>query len=102
VKSNGNLTILKNLAKLGSGFDVVSGGELDYLARLGVPGSKIVFSGVGKSREEIRGPLITGRSGSSDAASAFQHRIGSRTRCFARRPQNKCSAALEPPAFPFA
>ena len=65
VKSNGNLTILKNLAQLGSGFDVVSGGELDYLARLGVPGSRIVFSGVGKSREEIREALdYCGRSGS--------------------------------------
>jgi diaminopimelate decarboxylase len=54
VKSNGNLTILKTLANLGSGFDVVSGGELEHLAHLGVPGEKIVFSGVGKSREEIR------------------------------------------------
>jgi diaminopimelate decarboxylase len=54
VKSNGNLTILKTLANLGSGFDVVSGGELEHLAHLGVPGDKIVFSGVGKSREEIR------------------------------------------------
>lgn len=54
VKSNGNLTILKTLANLGSGFDVVSGGELEHLAHLGVNGDKIVFSGVGKSREEIR------------------------------------------------
>lgn len=54
VKSNGNLTILKALANLGSGFDVVSGGELEHLAHLGVPGDKIVFSGVGKTREEIR------------------------------------------------
>ena len=54
VKSNGNLTILKTLAKLGSGFDVVSGNELLHLQHLGVPGNKIVFSGVGKSREEIR------------------------------------------------
>lgn len=54
VKSNGNLTILKTLAKLGSGFDVVSGNELLHLQHLSVPGNKIVFSGVGKSREEIR------------------------------------------------
>jgi diaminopimelate decarboxylase len=53
-KSNGNLTILKMLADLGSGFDVVSGGELEHLAHLGVPSDKIVFSGVGKTREEIR------------------------------------------------
>jgi diaminopimelate decarboxylase len=57
VKSNGNLTILKHLARLGSGFDVVSGGELEHLAHLGIPGEKIVFSGVGKSREEIREAL---------------------------------------------
>jgi len=54
VKSNGNLTILKTLAKLGSGFDVVSGNELRNLQHIGVPGNRIVFSGVGKSREEIR------------------------------------------------
>src|SRR6266404_9609682 len=57
VKANGNLTILKLLAKLGSGFDIVSGGELEHLGHLGVPGHKIVFSGVGKSREEIREAL---------------------------------------------
>ena len=57
VKSNGNLSILRQLAKLGSGFDVVSGGELLHLQRLGVPGDKIVFSGVGKTREEIRTAL---------------------------------------------
>src|SRR5262249_12699995 len=54
VKSNGNLSILKTLAKLGSGFDVVSGNELQHLQHLGVPGGRIVFSGVGKSRDEIR------------------------------------------------
>lgn len=54
VKSNGNLSILKLLAKCGSGFDIVSGGELDHLGRIAVPGDRIVFSGVGKTREEIR------------------------------------------------
>jgi len=54
VKSNGNLSILKALANLGSGFDVVSGNELLHLQHLGVSGNRIVFSGVGKSREEIR------------------------------------------------
>jgi len=66
VKSNGNLTILKHLAQLGSGFDVVSGGELEHLGHLGVPGDKIVFSGVGKTREEIRDALryrAAGKSG---------------------------------------
>jgi diaminopimelate decarboxylase len=66
VKSNGNLSILKHLAKLGSGFDIVSGGELDHLQRIGVRGDRIVFSGVGKDRHEIREALnyrTRGRSG---------------------------------------
>ena len=57
VKSNGNLAILKYLAGLGSGFDIVSGGELEHLQRIGVPGKRIVFSGVGKTREEMREAL---------------------------------------------
>jgi diaminopimelate decarboxylase len=57
VKSNGNLSILKLLAKRGSGFDIVSGGELDHLGRIAIPGDRIVFSGVGKTREEIRAAL---------------------------------------------
>lgn len=57
VKSNGNLSILKHLAGMGSGFDIVSGGELDHLQRIGVRGDRIVFSGVGKDRGEIREAL---------------------------------------------
>ncbi len=57
VKANSNLAILRTLARLGSSFDIVSGGELDRLRRIGVPGRRIVFSGVGKSREEIRAAL---------------------------------------------
>jgi diaminopimelate decarboxylase len=57
VKSNGNLAILKHVAKMGNGFDVVSGGELLLLQNIGVRGDRIVFSGVGKTREEIREAL---------------------------------------------
>jgi diaminopimelate decarboxylase len=57
VKSNGNLAILKHLAKAGNGFDIVSGGELEMLRTIGVRGDRIVFSGVGKKREEIREAL---------------------------------------------
>lgn len=57
IKANGNLSILKYLAKLGSGFDIVSGGELEHLRRIGVRGDRIVFSGVGKTREEMRAAL---------------------------------------------
>ena len=57
VKANGNLSILKLLGNLGSGFDIVSGGELEHLGHIGIPGSRIVLSGVGKTREEIREAL---------------------------------------------
>jgi diaminopimelate decarboxylase len=72
VKSNSNLAILERLAKLGSGFDIVSGGEIDRLAHLGVPGNRIVFSGVGKSREEIREALNyrTGKRSAKSVGSA--------------------------------
>jgi diaminopimelate decarboxylase len=64
-KSNGNLSILSHLAKMGSGFDIVSGGELEHLQHLGVRGDRIVFSGVGKTRQEIRAALqyVPGRAG---------------------------------------
>jgi diaminopimelate decarboxylase len=57
MKANGNLSVLKHLAKLGSGFDIVSGGELEHLRRIGARGDRIVYSGVGKTREEIRDAL---------------------------------------------
>ena len=57
VKANSNLSVLRILAKLGSSFDIVSGGELYLLRKIGVPGKKIVFSGVGKTRDEIREAL---------------------------------------------
>jgi diaminopimelate decarboxylase len=60
VKANSNLSILKLLARAGSSFDIVSGGELHRLRHIGVPGNHIVFSGVGKSKEEIREALQAG------------------------------------------
>jgi diaminopimelate decarboxylase len=57
VKSNGNLSILKHVAMGGNGFDIVSGGELAMLRGIGVPGDRIVFSGVGKTRQEMREAL---------------------------------------------
>jgi diaminopimelate decarboxylase len=57
VKANSNLSILRMLAGLGSGFDIVSVGELFRLQRAGAEAQSIVFSGAGKSREEIREAL---------------------------------------------
>ncbi len=54
VKANGNLAVLKTLAKLGAGADVVSGGELKKARAAGIPANKIVFSGVGKTADELR------------------------------------------------
>jgi diaminopimelate decarboxylase len=53
VKANSNLGILRLLVKEGSGFDIVSGGELYRVLKAGGPPDKIVFSGVGKTAEEI-------------------------------------------------
>ncbi|WP_406870946.1 diaminopimelate decarboxylase [Thioclava sp. 'Guangxiensis'] len=53
IKSNSNLAVLKLLGDLGAGMDVVSGGEYRRAKAAGVPGERIVFSGVGKTREEI-------------------------------------------------
>jgi len=53
VKSNSNLTLLKELKKMGSGADVVSEGELLKAEKAGISANKIVFSGVGKTSEEI-------------------------------------------------
>tara|TARA_B100001093_G_scaffold511534_1_gene579615 strand:+ start:2177 stop:3388 length:1212 start_codon:yes stop_codon:yes gene_type:complete len=53
-KANTNLTILKTLKKLGSGADVVSGGEMLKALNAGIKPNKIVFSGVGKTEDEIK------------------------------------------------
>jgi diaminopimelate decarboxylase len=60
VKANGNLAVLKTLARLGAGADVVSGGELVRALRAGIPPGKIVFSGVGKTRAEMAQALEAG------------------------------------------
>jgi diaminopimelate decarboxylase len=57
VKANGNLSVLRLLADAGCGADIVSGGELHRALRAGIPGDRIVFSGVGKSRAELEQAL---------------------------------------------
>ena len=60
VKANGNLSILRHFASLGSGFDIVSGGELARVLAAGGDAGKTIFSGVGKSVAEIEFALNTG------------------------------------------
>jgi len=57
VKANGNLGVLGTLARAGAGADIVSGGELFRALRAGFPPGRIIFSGVGKTRDELREAL---------------------------------------------
>ena len=60
VKANGSLAVIKTLAKLGAGADIVSSGELKKVLAAGVPPAKIMFSGVGKTRAEMAAGLDAG------------------------------------------
>ncbi|MFT7243173.1 MAG: diaminopimelate decarboxylase [Candidatus Azotimanducaceae bacterium] len=62
VKANSNLGVLSVLEKLGAHFDIVSGGELARLQKLGIQGDRIVFSGVGKQQSELDAALKLGIS----------------------------------------
>jgi diaminopimelate decarboxylase len=60
VKANSNVSILRLLAKEGAGFDIVSGGELYRVQKAGVPASRCIFAGVGKTRGEIEQAMRSG------------------------------------------
>ena len=60
MKANSNLAVLRVMARLGAGMDVVSGGEYLRARAAGVPGDRIVFSGVGKTADEMRLALTGG------------------------------------------
>ncbi len=60
VKANSNLAVLNIMARLGSGFDIVSGGELERVLRAGGQADRIVFSGVGKTEAELERALDAG------------------------------------------
>lgn len=60
VKANSNLALLTLLARVGVGADIVSGGELYCALRAGIPAGRIVFAGVGKTRDEMRYGLESG------------------------------------------
>ena len=60
LKANSNQAVIRTLAKLGAGGDVVSVGEMHRALKAGVPGDKIVFAGVGKTRDEMQAALEAG------------------------------------------
>ncbi len=60
VKANSNIAVLQILARLGAGFDIVSGGEMQRVLKAGGDAAKIVFSGVGKTEDEMRAALQAG------------------------------------------
>ena len=60
VKANGNLALLARMGRMGSGADIVSGGELARVLEAGIPASRVVFSGVGKTDRELHAALDAG------------------------------------------
>ena len=81
VKANSNQAVLRTLARLGAGADIVSGGELQRALAAGIPADKIVFSGVGKKSEEIDAALLAGirsiNAESKDELDHIEHRARS-------------------------
>lgn len=78
VKANPNLSILRLLAEHGAGFDIVSGGELQRVLEAGGDPQRIVFSGVGKSTQEIDLALKTGILSFNVESEAELHRLAKR------------------------
>ena len=60
MKANSSLAVLQTFGQAGCGFDIVSGGELERVLAVGIPASRVVFSGVGKTRAEMRRALEVG------------------------------------------
>ncbi len=75
VKANSNLAVLNVLARLGSGFDIVSGGELERVLAAGGDPAKVVFSGVGKTAAEMRRALEVGIHCFNIESEAELHRL---------------------------
>ncbi len=77
VKANSNLAVLNVLARLGAGFDIVSGGELRRVIAAGGDARKVVFSGLGKTSDEIEFALRTGIKGFNVESEPELERINS-------------------------
>jgi len=85
MKANSNLAVLDLLARQGAGFDIVSGGELERALAVGGDPARIVFSGVGKSRTEIRRALEIGVKCFNVESEAELDRIDTIARALGRR-----------------
>jgi diaminopimelate decarboxylase len=83
-KANSNLAILKRLAGLGAGADVVSGGELRACLESGFPAERIVFSGVGKTDEELHAGVAAGILAFNAESEREIERIGEAARALGR------------------
>lgn len=77
VKANSNIAVLNVMARLGSGFDIVSAGELARVLKAGGEAQKVVFSGVGKTEQEIEYALEVGIKCFNVESEAELHRINS-------------------------
>ncbi len=91
MKANSNQAVLTTLARLGAGMDVVSEGELRRALAAGVPGERIIFSGVGKKLDEMNFGLAEkifcfNIEFGAGTGGAFARRLGSRPRCADRHP----------------
>ena len=75
VKACSNIAILRLLGALGSGFDIVSGGELARVQAAGIAPERVVFSGVGKTRDEMRAALEAGIRGFNVESEAELHEL---------------------------
>lgn len=75
VKANSNLEVLRRMVELGAGFDIVSGGELERVIRAAANPADVVFSGVGKTRQEVSFALKTGIGCFNVESVAEAHRI---------------------------
>lgn len=85
VKANGNLSVLARLAASGTGFDIVSGGELERVLRAGGDPSKVVFSGVGKSVADIDFAIKCGVDVLNVESASELERIAARAKLLGRR-----------------
>jgi diaminopimelate decarboxylase len=76
LKANSNIAIIKMMGKLGAGADLVSGGELERARLAGIPGKRVVFSGVGKTPEEISAGLQYSAGGREKGITSFHVESG--------------------------